>query len=206
MISYNKSKQESSKRRDERRKDESRAPQEERYSHLEWIQFLSVGGLLPLQTVCQLRADLSRRKSINTIKHLYVLISYISFLKNTLFPKYVYLFVVCNDTRRPPDLLLGLLQLSSKYFLQLYEERKFFTHACQKWHQAYNDRESSDRHMKDLPLQLPPLFLSSPFLWPAVDDGSVEGLWRVRPLCPLPFSFHRKHKYVNQNQTLCRRY
>lgn len=36
------------------------------YSHLEWIQLFSVGGLLPLQTVCQLRADLSRRKSINT--------------------------------------------------------------------------------------------------------------------------------------------
>lgn len=47
------------------------------YSHLEWIQLFSVGGLLPLQTVCQLRADLSRRRSINTINHHCILYSYV---------------------------------------------------------------------------------------------------------------------------------
>lgn len=49
---------------------------QENYSHLERIQLLCVGGLLPLQTVCQLRADLSRRKSVSTIRDRCIIISY----------------------------------------------------------------------------------------------------------------------------------
>lgn len=42
-------------------KEEVKRRKDELVSHLESIQLLCVGGLLPLQTVRQLRADLSRR-------------------------------------------------------------------------------------------------------------------------------------------------
>ena len=97
------------------------------YSHLEWIQLVSVGGLLPLQTLCQLGADLSRGAFDNNIikqKHNWILYYYIYIIYTLILnpEDCLYLFVVCDDARWPFDLLLRLLKLSSKHLLQLEEE------------------------------------------------------------------------------------
>lgn len=124
-------------------KEEVKRRKDELLSHLESIQLLCVGGLLPLQTVRQLRADLSRRvkkkqKTKKTRQH------HPHAPRRTwhLLTHCWYLFVVCDDARRPTDLLLRLLQLPSKHFLQLPGERE----ACQSrkpggWGGGDNDEE-----------------------------------------------------------------
>lgn len=159
MISYNmvfKLKLDSSKSGDKSRRGDSRAPQEEGYSHLEWIQLFPVGGLLPLQTVCQLRADLRKRRSVNIINHHCILYSYVLYEE---YSKSQISAPACSrrwfpTTSWPPARPSPALSVTPPSAARRGETLQ--SHAWQR--SSCDDGEV----LKILPSQLPPLSPSSP--------------------------------------------
>lgn len=124
-------------------------------SHPEGVHVLAVGGLLPLKTARQLRADLSRTLASAASSHL-------SPPPPHPPPKGAYLLVVCDDERGAPGLLLSLLQLPAKHLLQLFQDRR----VGQGGHVTTEPGLATTK-LERLPSEPPPLCLASPPRWPA---------------------------------------